>query len=184
MTSTSWLVPVTTLRRSIGSTREEVRTGRVGELRVADSVVPADADARAEARLSSVDGGVEVAALVAAPWHGQCRRCLEPISGEIRCSVREMYRPRRPGESDDADEDTYPLRGEQLDLQPLVRDALLLELPMAPLCRDLCLGLCPVCGANLNDDPCDCGQARADPRWASLDPLKRRCPDAGPTPDA
>ena len=58
-----------------------------------------------------------------------------------------------------------------LDLAPLVRDALVLELPMAPLCRDDCAGLCPQCGANRNEGQCGCVAPR-DPRWANLDVLR------------
>lgn len=179
MTTSPWLVPTTTLRRALGVTREEHRSGRVGELRVADSSVPAEAEADAEVVLVSVDGGIEVAATVTAPWRGECRRCLKPLAGELRCDVREMYRPRSPAEAEDPDEDTYPLHGEQLDLQPLVRDALLLELPMAPLCQPDCPGLCPTCGADLNDGPCDCPPAGGDPRWAALDVLRPPPGDPG-----
>jgi uncharacterized protein len=167
-----WLVPVTNLRRSVGAAREERRCGRVGELRVADSTVGPDSEATATAVLRSVDGGIEVTAVVEAPWKGECRRCLEPLDGQLRSEVRELYRPRSPSvEGDDEDGDTYPLRGEQLDLRPLVRDALLLELPLAPLCRPDCRGLCPRCGADLNQDPCSCERETVDPRWAALGAL-------------
>ena len=166
------MVPITTLRRSIGSRREEARYGRIGELKVADSVVCADAEVEALATLDSVDGGIEVTAVVDAPWRGECRRCLRPLSGELRCEVREMYRPRPAGEPEDADDETYPLEGEQLDLRPLVRDALLLELPIAPLCRDDCRGLCALCGADLNEGPCECPDNGGDPRWSALDALR------------
>ncbi|HEX4865395.1 MAG TPA: DUF177 domain-containing protein, partial [Acidimicrobiales bacterium] len=91
--------------------------------------------------------------------------------GEIHAHVRELYRHRDRGEDD---EETYPLEGEFLDLQPLVRDALLLELPLAPLCSDECRGICPTCGADLNAGGCACVEKPADPRWAALDALKER----------
>jgi uncharacterized protein len=130
--------------------------------------------------LDSIDGGIEVTAVVTAPWVGECRRCLEPVDGELRCEVREMYRSRREGEAPDEDEETYPLVGEQIDLEPLVCDALLLELPIAPLCREDCKGLCVTCGANLNDGPCGCGQTGGDPRWGALEVLRQ---PAGSAPD-
>lgn len=151
-----WLVPVTTLRRVPGSARREVRVGRVGELEVAESKVAADSEVRAEVVLCSLDGGVEVEGTVTSPWEGQCRRCLSPVRGVIDCEVRELYRPRRRNEKPDEDEETYPLESEMLDLRPLVRDALLLELPVAPLCSEDCAGLCSACGANRNDAPCGC----------------------------
>jgi uncharacterized protein len=64
-------------------------------------------------------------------------------------------------------------------LRPLVRDALLLELPLAPLCREDCRGLCAHCGADLNDGPCDCAPPR-DPRWDALDVLGAGEDEEGP----
>jgi uncharacterized protein len=179
VTANPWLVPVLTLRRQPGARREERRAGRIGELSVAGSVVPASAEAVAVAVLDSIDGGIEVAASVRAPWQGECRRCLRPLTGELRCDVRELYRSRPGDEAPDPDEDTYPLEGDHLDLGPLVRDALLLELPLAPLCRDDCRGLCPTCVADLNSGPCACAAAAVDPRWAALDILTAPERDAG-----
>jgi uncharacterized protein len=177
VTTNPWLVPITSLRRSLGNRRREERSGPIGELRVADSRIPSGAEAHADTTLDSVDGGIEVTARIRAPWEGECRRCLKPVGGELLCEVREMYRPRAPGEPPDQDEETYPLRGEMLDLRPLVSDALLLELPIAPLCRPDCAGLCPTCGADLNEGPCACPSPASDPRWAALDPL--RLPPSG-----
>lgn len=179
MTTNPWLVPITSLRRSIGNRREEQRGGRVGDLRVADTSVPDPATVDADVVLDSVDGGIEVTATVFAPWEAECRRCLKPVGGRLETRVREMYRPRPPGEAPDEDEETYPLSGELLDLRPLVRDAILLALPIAPLCRDDCAGLCPTCGADLNDGPCDCPPAAGDPRWAALDALREGRPAPG-----
>lgn len=176
MTRDPWLVPVTTLRRSLGNRREEHRAGTVGELRVADSVVPAGSTVTADAVLDSVDGGIEVTADIEARWVGQCRRCLKPVGGQLRTHVREMFRSRSPGERPDEDEETYPLSGEMLDLRPLVRDAVLLDLPLAPLCHEGCAGLCPTCGADLNDGDCGCPPPAQDPRWAALDALRAESP--------
>ena len=120
--------------------------------------------------LESVLGGVSVTGTVSAPWTGACRRCLAAASGVLDCPVRELYT-----EDGDGDE-TYPLDDDDVDLEPLVRDAVLLELPLAPLCRPDCRGLCPICGADRNVEPCDC-EAPPDPRWAALDVL--RLPRAG-----
>ena len=171
MTANPWLIPITTLRRNPGSRRHEQRVGRIGELSVAGSVVSADAEVSADAVLDSVGGGIEVSAELRAPWQGECRRCLRALSGELHCDVRELYAPRRAGEPDDADEETYPISGDTLDLRPLVRDALLLELPIAPVCQADCQGLCPTCGADLNEGPCGC-EPVSDPRWGALDVLR------------
>jgi len=127
--------------------------------------VPEDAEVRADVVLESVLGGVSVTGAVRAPWAGTCGRCLAPAAGELAASVRELY-------TDDGDgEDTYPIRGDELDLEPLVRDAVLLELPLAPLCRDACAGLCPWCGANRNEERCSCTPP-VDSRWQALDVLR------------
>jgi uncharacterized protein len=171
MTSKPWLVPITLLERAHGSTRRERRTGSVGQLSVAGSVVAQGTVVDADAVLTSVDGGIEVRAVVTARWSGECRRCLVTVESDLRCEVRELYRPRDPGEKPGEDEETYPLRGDHLDLEPLVRDALLLGLPVAPLCRPDCRGLCPSCGTDRNGGPCGCAETPDDPRWAALEGL-------------
>ncbi len=97
---------------------------------------------------------------------GECRRAGVPVEGRVTAAVRERF---APGGSDD--EDAYPLADDEVDLEPLARDAVLLELPLAPLCAETCLGLCPQCGTNWNESPCDCRPA-SDPRWAALDELR------------
>jgi uncharacterized protein len=184
VTANPWLVNVLTLRRQPGARWEEHRAGRIGELTVAGSVVPATAEVAADVRLDSIDGGIEVTADIRAPWRGECRRCLRPLEGELRTEVRELYRARAEREPPDADEETYPLEGDHLDLQPLVRDAILLELPLAPLCQDDCQGLCPTCGAELNAGPCACAPGPVDPRWAALDVLRGGEPDQDPAVQA
>ena len=99
-------------------------------------------------------------------WKGECRRCLSDATGTLTVDVRELFEAGSDGE------DTYALNGDQIDVEPLVRDAVLLELPLAPLCREDCAGLCPVCGANRNEGDCGHQPDDRDPRWAALDQLK------------
>jgi uncharacterized protein len=167
-----WLVPIAILRRNVGSQRDEHREGRLDELSVAGVTVPRDADVVLDVTLSSVVGGVEVIGTVRAPWQGECRRCLQPVSGQLASSVRELYQPADPSLGGDAGEETYELGSDYLDLAPLARDAILLDLPLAPLCRDDCAGLCPTCGADLNDGACDCPTDVIDPRWVALEALR------------
>ena len=171
-----FVVHVARLRRS-GEPAHEVRRGEValaGPLHEAGidpgrSVVPAGAEAEADVTLHPFEGGIDVEGTVSAPWEGICRRCTEPVTGQLRVHVHERF-------ADDpvataADEELYPIAGDDIDLAPLVRDAIVLELPMAPLCRDDCAGLCPQCGANRNEGDCGCVAPR-DPRWANLDVLR------------
>ncbi len=173
--SSPWLVPITSLRRTIGSQRSEHREGHIGALSVAGSVVPDDADVVVDVVLASISGGVEVSGTVSAPWRSECRRCLRDVEGRITATVRELYRPADGGVPD---EDTYELGTDYLDLQPMARDALLLELPLAPLCQPECAGLCPSCGVDRNVTACDCRTETIDPRWAALEVLQPTPPSA------
>ena len=104
-----------------------------------------------------------------------CSRCLEPVSVRIdepfRCILSRSPMDPAP------EEDWILLEHEenQFDLAPLVRELILVSLPAKPLCGEACGGLCPECGANLNQGPCGCVEARIDPRWAALSTLGFGC---------
>jgi uncharacterized protein len=146
--------------------------GVIPDLEVAGTRVPGGSEVTLEALLEVVQGGVLVSGTVGASWEAQCRRCLELARGQVRVRVRELFTPQASAD----DEDVYPLAGDQLDLEPLARDAVLLELPLAPLCSEGCRGLCPVCGADRNRVACGCVNEQLDPRWAGLDVLRRGGP--------
>jgi uncharacterized protein len=74
--------------------------------------------------------------------------------------------------TDPEEGETYPIAGDHIDLEPMTREAVVLGLPLAPLCRPDCKGLCPTCGAELNRGPCGCPPPATDPRWAALDALR------------
>src|SRR4051812_5148152 len=166
MTDRPFLVNVHSLRRDPGSPLRVERSGRLPGLQVTGSCVPDDADVHIDATLEWVEDGVVVTATVVAPWTGECRRCVELAVGTVTGQVRELYERNSDGE------ETYPLAGDQLDLAPLARDAVLLELPLAPLCSEECEGLCSECGANRNQGDCGHDQVPTDPRWAALDVLR------------
>lgn len=159
-----FLVHSAQLRRQVGTRWHEVRHGVLDDLACSGSAVPEGAEVEADVVLESVVGGVAVAGTVRAPWAGTCRRCLEPASGTLVVPVREHFTEGGDGE------DTYPLHDGEVDLEPMVRDAVLLELPQAPLCVAECRGLCPQCGVNRNEETCAC-QPERDERWAALDVL-------------
>ena len=149
-----------------GARRRELVSGHLAELRVVGTTVAARADIVVDALLEWVTEGILATGAVSAPWQGECRRCLADVHGDVRVRFQELFEPEaREGES-------YPLRHDHVDLEPLARETLLLELPLAPLCRETCLGLCPVCGADLNLAPCGCTPDAGDPRWAALDELR------------
>jgi uncharacterized protein len=159
-----FLVHAGRLRRAVGTRQREVRRGVVDDLACSGSRVPEQAEVEADVVLESVMGGLSVAGVVRAPWAGTCRRCLEPAGGVLEVPVREHFTEGGDGE------ETYPLHHGEVDLEPMVRDAVLLELPQAPLCRPDCKGLCPTCGADRNLGACHC-EPRRDDRWAALDAL-------------
>lgn len=138
--------------------------------------VPEGADLELDLRLESVVEGVLVSGTVSATVVGECARCLDPVSPRLVVDLQELYAypGREPGgrhqQGDDQDEDVEELPrldGDLLDLEPALRDAVVLALPLKPLCREDCPGLCPQCGARLESDP-DHGHDEIDPRWAAL----------------
>jgi uncharacterized protein len=154
-------VEVSALRRHPGERRELHCAGEIDELFVTASRVPEGSTVRIDGVLESVSGGIVVSATVTAPFEGECRRCLDTARGELRAEVVELI-------TDEPDPDTgYVLEGDVLDVRGMAHDACILELPPAPLCREGCLGLCPVCGKNRNLEQCSC-EPPTDRRWAAL----------------
>ncbi len=131
-----------------------------------------------ELRLESVMEGVLVTGTGRAPLTGECVRCLEPLERELEVDFQEMYsypdaddRSREADTGDDAEEEeTLFLEADLFDLEPVLRDAVVLALPLQPVCREDCPGLCAECGARLADDP-DHHHDAADIRWAALQGL-------------
>jgi uncharacterized protein len=137
--------------------------------------VPEGTDVELDLRLESVMEGVLVTGTAHAPVQGECVRCLEPVEREFDAEFQEMFsypdadtRTAHGDPGDDAeDEDTLHLEDDLFDLEPVLRDAVVLALPMQPVCREDCPGLCPQCGARLADDP-DHHHEATDIRWAAL----------------
>ncbi len=164
-----FVVNVAALRKRAGTRRAVQLAGALAGLKVSGSEVPDDALVEADLLLEGLQGEAIVATgTVSSRWEGACRRCLGPAAGRLEVEVRELF------EAASDEEETYPLTGDRVDLEPLVRDAVLLELPQAPLCSEECKGLCPTCGTNRNEGDCTCDPAPRDPRWAALDELKEQ----------
>ncbi len=126
--------------------------------------VPEGSDLELQLRLESVVEGVLVSGTARVQVRGECVRCLEPISAEELVPLQELFF--YPDQSTD-DEEAARLQGDLVDLEPVLRDAVVLGLPFKPVCRDDCSGLCPECGARLADDPGH-RHEQDDPRWAAL----------------
>ena len=143
--------------------------------------VPPGSDIALDLRLESVMEGVLVTGTARATLSGECGRCLEPVTDELEVDLQELFvyseeRVRgKPtsGSGQVADEDEEPKMVEDLlDLEPTLRDALVLEMPLTPLCNEDCGGLCVGCGARLDDVEPDHSHKQADPRWAALAQLR------------
>jgi uncharacterized protein len=142
--------------------------------------VPEGSEIELDVRLESVIDGVLVSGTALVQLTGECSRCLDPISDELEVDLQELYayeetdargRPVAHARvTDDPDDEQLRLVGDLLDLEPVLRDAVVLDLPLAPVCRDDCPGLCPHCGFRLEDDP-EHHHDVIDPRWAALGSL-------------
>ena len=127
--------------------------------------VPLGSPVELDLRLESVVEGVLVSGSAVVEVRGECVRCLGEVSDQLEVEIQELFV--YPGVEPD-NTLASRLEGDLFDLEPLLRDEVVLDLPFQPLCREDCLGLCVECGANLNDNPDHRHEARLDPRWATL----------------
>lgn len=141
---------VARLLREPGQVVQVTRSGPIADLEVTAARVVPGSIVEVDTRLEAVSAGILATGTVRAIFEAECRRCLGLASGELEISVRELF------SSAGDPELCYPFRGEQIDLEPMAHDAVLLELPAAPLCRSDCRGLCSLCGADLNGGACRC----------------------------
>jgi uncharacterized protein len=135
--------------------------------------VPEGSPVELDLRLEAVVEGVLVTGSAHAELAGECVRCLTEISDEMDADFTELFvyddgEARAEGTEDG---ETSRLQGDLVDLEPLLRDAVVLNLPFQPLCSDDCPGLCAECGARLADDPEHRHDEPIDPRWAALQGL-------------
>jgi uncharacterized protein len=170
-----------------------------GDLRLELARVPVGADVHLDVRFEAVTEGVLVTGSATAPLAGECARCLAPLADTVTASFRELYlyQPDRHDKHDkydkydkhdrrgrhdrhdsrewsdenteQDDEELYYLDGDLLDLEPALRDAVVLALPMSPLCREDCPGLCVECGVPLADAGPDHGHEDATRRAGAID---------------
>jgi uncharacterized protein len=134
--------------------------------------VPEGSPVELDLRLEAVMEGVLVTGSASVALVGECARCLDDITDESVIDLQELFvyeDQRLPSEEDD---DVSTLVGDLFDLEPLLRDAVVLALPFQPLCEDDCPGMCPDCGVRLKDDPDHAHDEPIDPRWAGLTALQ------------
>lgn len=133
--------------------------------------VPEGSPVEIDLRLEAVMEGVLVTGTASAVLEGECARCLEPIEDSVSVTLQELYLYDGDEDSGDEELDVSRMEDDLIDLEPELRDAVVLALPFQPLCQDDCPGLCTECGARLADDPEHRHEAPLDPRWAGLQGL-------------
>ena len=133
--------------------------------------VPVGAELDLDLRLESVMDGVLVSGTVTAPLTGECGRCLEPIHDQLVVVVQELFVYPEGSTDQDEDDEVARMEGDLIDLVPTLRDAVVLALPLTPLCRPDCQGLCATCGERLDDLPPDHSHDTTDARWGALSGL-------------
>jgi uncharacterized protein len=157
------------LGRRPGSQREVTRTVQApADLGIEVLSVPEGSPVELDLRLEAVMEGVLVTGTARAGLEGECARCLEPITDEIEVRFQELFVYDDQDVDPDEELEVSTLQDDLVDLEPLLREAVVLALPFQPLCQDDCPGLCPECGARLADDPDHGHDAPVDPRWSAL----------------
>ncbi len=115
-----------------------------------------------DGRLESVHEGILVSANVSSEAISECSRCLDPLKLDVDVEFQELFAYSL------TDEDDLVISDESIDLEQVVRDAVVLSLPFQPICSEDCEGLCVDCGAKLADNPQHVHEAPVDPRWNAL----------------
>jgi uncharacterized protein len=157
------LIGVADLRCRLGERRRVERQVALDGLALSTAVVPDGVEIDVDLELESISNAVVVEGTVSVPWEGECRRCLRTVQGVVEAQVREIF------ETSPTEGETYRLDDDTIDLEPMIRDVVLLTMPLAPLCTDECRGPAPEAfptgpGTEAGRPP--------DPRWAALDELR------------
>ncbi|RVW04742.1 YceD family protein [Rhodococcus spongiicola] len=153
-----------------------------GSMRTVSRVVPAPSrvgldligiekgtDVEFDLRLEAVSEGVLVTGSVRADVVGSCSRCLEPFDDSVDLHLTELFAyPDSATEETTEEGEVYRIVDDEIDLEPVIVDAVGLELPLQPLCSDDCEGLCPECGVRLAIAESGHAHETMDPRWAGL----------------
>jgi uncharacterized protein len=163
VTKTPYTVDVYDLMHRPGEMRERVLDVTVPET-FGNAVigVKQGSDLRVDLRLESLHDGILVSAEVDGVVAGECVRCLIDIEQPVQVEFQELF----AYSQDEAFE--YEVHEDMIDLEPVIRDAVVLSLPFQPVCQEDCTGLCPQCGVRLLDNPGHKHEDPIDPRWASL----------------
>ena len=165
------LVNALEMLRRPGTVKEVELQVQPNSLDIDDPRLTPGSEISIEVQCESLSDGIVVNGLIKAEFEGECRRCLKPVGSVLDIPVHELY------QLVVTDPDAFAINNDQIDLAPMVRETVLIELPDAPLCRPDCAGLCPTCGADLNVAQCGCSAPIVDSRWAALDEIRDQLPE-------
>ena len=121
-----------------------------------------------DVRLESVHEGILATGEVFTDADGECSRCLDPLTLPVEVDFQELFAYSLTNEDD------FVVQDEQIDLEQVIRDAVVLSLPFQPVCSKDCLGLCADCGVKLADNPQHVHEAAIDSRWIALEELRKK----------
>ncbi len=165
-----FVVLVTDLIHRPGARRRERIVAPTGPMKVLETVIGDGTDMTVDVALEAVSDGILVDGTATIAWNAACRRCSTIFHGATETAITELCT------KEAVEGETYPIRHSSIDLEVVAREAILLDLPLAPLCRLDCAGLCPTCGTDLNLGSCGCAPAVGDHRWTALDALRAELP--------
>jgi len=148
----------------------------VGELQFSDVMVRQTGPLRAQGQAELVAGSlgeIRVRGHLSVTLEGECDRCLDPVALPVDSDLSLEYRPVADGYGDEKEvlkeeAEIGFYQGDGIDLADVLREFVLLSLPMQKICKDACKGICPLCGRNRNIDECQCKAPGGDDRWAAL----------------
>jgi uncharacterized protein len=170
-TTGPWVIDTRDLGRRPGSSRDYQRTvpAPAGFGLVDVIAIPEGSDVQLDLLLEAVVEGVLVSGTVTAQASGECSRCLDPLTEQVEVELTELYAyPDSTTDSTTDEDEVSRIHDDLIDLEPVVRDAVVLALPQVPVCSEDCPGLCPECGGKLVELGPDHGHETIDPRWAAL----------------
>lgn len=168
MARSEFKISVTRLSKAPGSRMDLDLEGELSEVFVTSARVAQGIKTHLWGYLESVYSGILFTGFAEVEIETECRRCLSVTKSRLKVDIQELFE--QDFQSDEGD--TYPIEGEFVNLAEMARDALVLGLPAAPLCKPDCKGLCQACGNDLNQRDCGHRDGGIDPRFRILDQLK------------
>ena len=168
-TASPYVIPVHDIMHKAGAMREFKLDIEVPSA-LGDAIVTVSegTELDLDLRLESVHEGILATGEVFVDAEGECSRCLDPLIVPIEVDFQELFAYSLTNEDD------FVVDDEQIDLEQVIRDAVVLSLPFQPVCRKNCLGLCPDCGVKLAENPHHVHEAAVDPPWNALEELRKK----------